>query len=269
MPITKVGEISIEHYVEGSGPPLLMIMGMAGQASSWGEPFLEQLRQRFTTIRFSNRGTGLSDKPSEVTIRVMADDAAGLLRELGIDKCHVLGISMGGTIAQELVLNYPQRVQGLVLGCTFCGLAHGVQAPADTLARFGQITAMTPEERIKQFWLMAVTAEFVERAEDFLDGMMAVALATPTPWTTVGQQFAAIQTFDTYDRLPQVQAPTLIIHGNRDALVPVENADILQQRIAGSRVRIIEGVGHCFFWEKPEESAQAIVEFLAQVPAPA
>ncbi|MDO8613587.1 MAG: alpha/beta hydrolase, partial [Dehalococcoidia bacterium] len=78
----------------------------------------------------------------------------------------------------------------------------------------------------------------------------------------------AVQSFDTYDRLPQVQAPTLVIHGDRDQLVPVENADILHERIPGSQVRIVPGVGHCFFWEKPEESAGAIVEFLkSAVPA--
>jgi len=267
MPITKVGEINVEYYVEGNGPPLLMIMGFAGQAASWGEPFLSEMRKRFTVIRFSNRGTGQSGAAAAITVPLMAEDAAGLMRELGIEKAHVFGISMGGMIAQELVLNHPAQVQGLVLGCTNCGPAHSVQVPAELMSKFGAMMNLPVEERIRQFWQMTVTTEFVERAQEFLDGIMAMALATPTPWQTFGLQFAAIQAFDSYERLPQVQAPTLIIHGNRDALVPVENADVLQQRIGGARVRIIEGAGHCFFWEKPEESAQAIVEFLAQVPA--
>ncbi len=126
MPIAKVGDINIEYYVEGEGPPLLMIMGLGGQANSWGESFLERLRPHFQIIRFSNRGTGLTDKPQvEYSIRMMADDAAGLLRELGIGKAHVLGISMGGMIAQELVLNHSQTVQGLVLGCTTPGASQG------------------------------------------------------------------------------------------------------------------------------------------------
>src|SRR5712691_13463589 len=160
MPMTKVGDLNFEYYVEGSGPPLLMIMGMGGQASSWGEPFLEKLRPHFATIRFSNRGTGLSDKPTDaLTMRVMADDAAGLLNELGIRQAHVLGISMGGMIAQELVLNYPQRAQGLVLGCTNCGPAHSVAPSAELLTKFGQIMTLPPEERIKQFWMITVTQE--------------------------------------------------------------------------------------------------------------
>ena len=270
MPIAKVGETNLEYYVDGDGPPLLIIMGLGGQARTWGEPFLERLRPHFRTIRFSNRGTGLSDKPSAgLTVRTMADDDAGLLEALGIERAHVFGISMGGMIAQELALNHAQRVQGLVLGYTNCGPAHSVAAPADTLARFGQLMSMPLEERVKQFWLMAVTPEFVETGKQFLDAILKAALETPTPWETFGSQFAAVQAFDTYERLPQIKAPTLIIHGGRDVLMPVANADVLKQRIAGSQVRIVPGVGHCFFWEKPEESAGAIVEFLSSVPAAA
>ena len=150
MPIAKVGDISMEYYVEGTGPPLLMIMGLGGQAKSWGEPFLERLRPHFRIVRFSNRGTGLSDNPGgELTIRLMAEDAAGLLAELGIEKAHVLGISMGGMIAQELVLNHPQAVQGLALGCTNCGPAHSVPTSAEVVARMGRIGSLPVAERVQ------------------------------------------------------------------------------------------------------------------------
>ncbi len=268
MPTAKVGDINIEYYVEGEGPPLLMIMGWGGQARSWGEPFLERLRPHFQIIRLSNRGTGLSDKPGgELTIWLMAEDAVGLLRELGIQRAHVLGVSMGGMIAQELVLNQPQVVQGLVLGCTNCGPADSVPIRADTLARLAQIGNLPLEERVRQIWLVMVTPDFVETGKEFLDGIIASWLATP--WETWGRQIAAIQSFDTYERLPLVQAPTLIIHGDRDVLIPVENAEVLRQRISGAQVRIVPGVGHMFFWEKPAESAGAIVEYLSSVPAPA
>ncbi len=270
MPLAKVGDINIEYYVEGSGPPLLMIMGWGGQAKSWGEPFLERLRPHFQTIRLSNRGTGASDKPAaEYTIPLMAEDAAGLLRELAIERTHVLGVSMGGMIAQELVLNHPQVVQGLVLGCTNCGAAHSVAPSADMLARLAQIGDLPLEERVRQFWLAVVTPEFMETNKEFLDAIMATHLETPTPWETFGRQFLAIQSFDSYERLSQVQAPTLLIHGDRDILIPTENAEVLRARIPGSQVRIVPGVAHMFFWEKPEESAGAIVEYLSSVPAPA
>jgi 3-oxoadipate enol-lactonase len=272
MPIAKVGDINMEYYVEGKGPPLLMIMGFFGHAGFWGEPFLEPLRPHFQVIRFSNRGTGHTDKPgADVTIRLMAEDAAGLLRALGIQRAHVLGISMGGMIAQELALNHPQVVQGLVLGCTTCGFAHGAPHRPETLVGSAQAGTLTPQERIRQFLLAAVTPEFLERTEkEFWAWVLAAWLAAPTPWETIGRHFAAIQSFDTCERLSQIQTPTLIIHGDRDLMIPVENAEVLRQRIGGSQVQIVPEVGHLFFWEEPQEAAQAIRQFLLpSIPQPA
>ncbi len=271
MPIAKVGDINIEYYVEGTGPPLLMIMGWMGSAGFWGEAFLQRLRPHFQTIRISNRGTGLTDKPSgDYGIRLMAEDAAGLLRELGVERVHVLGISMGGMIAQELVLNHAQVVQGLALGCTNCGFAHGVLPSSEIVTAAGQAGNVSPQDRARQYLQAIVTPEFQARAGvEFWAWLTTTWFAAPTPWDTIRRHFAAIQAFDTYERLTHIEAPTLIIHGDKDLLVPVENAEVLRGRISGSRVRILPGVAHMFFWEKPEESAGAIVEFLSSVPAPA
>jgi len=270
MANTRAGDIDIEYYVEGSGPTLLMVMGMGGQASSWGQPFLDLLQKRFTTVRFSNRGTGRSGQSSEVTtIRGMADDAAGLLKALEIESTHVLGVSMGGMISQELVLNHPRVVQGLVLGCTMCGQAHSLPVPAETVARFGSLTSMSREERIKRFWAITVTPEFERDHDDFLDTIVKTELESPTPEETMLRQMGAVMTFDTYERLPQIQSTTLILQGDRDLLVVPGNADILHERIPGSRVVAITNAGHCFFWEQPEQSAKAVIEFLSAVPAPA
>ena len=265
MAIAKAGDIKMEYYVEGSGPPLLMIMGLGGQASSWGEPLLEGLQRHFTTIRFSNRGTGATDKPADgYTIRQMADDAAELMDAIGIGKAHVFGISMGGMIAQEVVLNHPQKVQRLVLGCTNCGPAHSVAVSAQTLARFGHIMQLPVEERIQRYWEITVTPEFMQSRADFLARIIELGMTTPTPMETFGRQFGAAQAFDTHDRLSQIKSPTLILHGDRDILVPAENAEILHEQIPGSRVRIVQGTGHCFFWEEPEEVVQEVVGFLSK-----
>lgn len=270
LAVAKIGDANIEYYVEGSGPPLLMIMGFAGMATAWGEPFLSLLRQAFTTIRFSNRGTGLSEMPPgpPVTMQLMAADAAGLLDHLGIPKAHVLGISMGGMIAQELVLASPQRVRGLVLGCTNCGPLHSVPAQADVLSKMGQLATLIQRpaiEQVQEFWKLAVTPHFIETGAEFLAAIASEGLKTPPTLAALAQQFAAIQSFDSYERLPSIGVPTFIIHGDEDLLVPVPNAAILQERIPGSQVHIVEGVGHMFFWEKPEESAVAIVTFLASL----
>jgi pimeloyl-ACP methyl ester carboxylesterase len=271
MATMRVGDIDLEYYVEGSGPTLLMVMGMGGQASSWSRTFLDLLQKRFTTVRFSNRGTGRSGQSQEVTtIRNMAEDAAGLLKALAIERTHVFGISMGGMISQELVLNYPQMMQGLVLGCTMCGQAHSLPIPPETVARAASIQSLpSREEKAKTFWSMAVSPEFERDHADFLDEIVKVEMESPTPEETMLRQIGATMTFDTYDRLPQVKAPTLIIQGTVDVLVVPGNADILRDRIAGSQVHMIEGVGHCFFWERPEEVTTVISEFLAAVPAPA
>lgn len=270
MPNARVGDINMEYHIEGQGPPLLMIMGLGGQASSWGEPFLTSLRPHFRIIRFSNRGTGQTDKPSnDVTIRLMADDAAGLLQELGIESAHVLGISMGGMIAQELALNHAQRVQGLVLGCTMCGFKHGTPARPEVWSVLAPQPGVPPEEQMRKSWPIVSTPEFAEREREFLEEMLRTELVHPTPIATLVRHIGAIQGFDTYDRLPKNQASTLIIHGDRDQLIPVQNASVLRERIANSTLHTLADTGHTFFWEKPEESAEAIVEFLSSVAAPA
>lgn len=270
MPIAKADDINIEYYIEGEGPPLLMIMGLAGQASSWGEPILAALRPHFQTIRFSNRGTGLSDKPDmDYTIRMMADDAAALLRELKVRQAHVFGVSMGGMIAQELVLNYPEFVRGLVLGCTTPGWRRGVTAGPSVWATLAPLPGLPREEQIRKTWPVIVGPEFLEQRRDFLEEMLRIGLANPIPIYALARQTAAVRQFDSYDRLPAVRSPTLIIHGDQDQLVPVQNARILQERIAGARLRILPGAGHAFFWEQPAEAAGAIVEFLSAVPVPA
>ncbi len=270
MTIAKVGGINIEYYIEGQGPPLLMIMGFTGQASSWSERFLELLRSHFQIVRFSNRGTGLTDKPQvEYSVPMMADDAAGLLREVGIEKAHVCGISMGGMIAQELALNHPEQVQALVLGCTTPGGSRGVQAAPEVVALLAPVPGASPEEQFRKAWPAIVTPEFVEREREFLEEMLRIGLTNPTPMDTMVRQMMAIQAFDTCERLPQIQAPTFIIHGDMDRLVPPQNAEILHDGIPGSTMRMVAGAAHMFFWERPTESTQAIVEFLSSVPAPA
>ena len=268
MPIAKVGDIRIEYYVEGEGPPLLMLIGVGGHAGSWGEPFLAHLRQHFRIIRLSNRGMGQTDiSPGALTMRIMADDAAGLLQELGIGQVHVLGISMGGNIAQEVVLNHRQLVQGLVLGCTNCGPRHSVPQSAETMTELGALWNLPSDERVRLFMSAMVSPEFAESDHQFIDEMVGLHMDTSSE--AFGRQFGAIALFDSYDRLPQIEAPTLIIHGDKDIIIPVENAGVLRERILGAHTEIVPGVGHQFFWEAPAESAGAIVEFLASVPTPA
>lgn len=268
MAIGRAGEINLEYYVEGQGPPLLMIMGFAGQAASWGEPFLEELRPHFRCIRFSNRGTGDSDKPQEQpTIRMMADDTIALLDTLGIERPHVLGISMGGMISQEIAISHPQRVNGLVLGCTAAGAPNAVAAAPEVYEQMAPVPGMPIEDQVRKAWPALVTDGFIERGHAFLEGMLQTSIRNPTPLDSIMKQLVAIGGFSAKARLHEVNAPTLVIHGDADRLMPPANGDIVAGAIPGAELRTIQGVGHMFFWEKPRESARIITEFLARVPA--
>ena len=272
MSMARVGDANIEYYFEGSGPPLLLISGFTSQASGWHDPFVERVQRQFATIRYSHRGTGTSDRLSgEITYRDLADDAAGLLDTLGIERAHVLGVSMGGMIAQELALNHPQRVLGLVLGCTACSGVNsereGVVRPApEVLALLTPKPELSREDQIRRSWPALTTPEFLESHPEVLEERLRRSLINATPVETAMRQMAAGQAFDAFDRLPSISAPTLVIHGDRDVLVPVENAYVLKERIRGAELRIVPGAGHLFTFELPEESAAAVVEFLTKVP---
>ena len=268
MPTIKAGEVNLEYYLEGDGPPLLMVMGFAGQANSWGEPIMSRLRERFTCIRFSNRGTGASDKPeSPFTIRMMADDAVALLDALDVKRAHVFGVSMGGMIAQEIVLNYAERVNGLVLGCTAPGWAHGEMADPEVTASMVPNPGLSREEQVRKFWTVVCSPAFIEGGAEFLEEMIVTNLKQATSIDTLMKQGVAIQAFDSFDRLSEIRVPTLIIHGDIDRLIPPANGDVLAAGIAGAEKLTLEGAAHMFFWEQPEKTADTIIEFLARVPA--
>lgn len=268
MAIIRVGDINMEYYVEGDGPPLLLIHGFSMTAHDWGEPFLKELRPHFRVIRFSNRGTGLTDKPKvEYSHQMMADDAAGLLNELGIRGSHVLGVSMGGAIAQHMALSHAEVVRGLVLGCTGPGGPHAVLTDPEVIALLTPVFLTTGPARKdleRQAWPAVYTQAFIDRERDYLEEMLEPRLEHFPPLDTINRQFAARS--DTYDRLPEIKAPTLIIHGDQDRMVPVQNAHLLHERIPNSTLHIVPDAGHGFTTEKPRESADAIVKFLSSIP---
>jgi pimeloyl-ACP methyl ester carboxylesterase len=264
----RAGDLNLEYYSEGSGQPLLMIRGFGSSAAAWGEPFLEELRAAFTIVRFSNRGTGQSDPGSgDTTVRMMADDAANLMTALGLERSHIFGVSMGGMIAQEFALAYPERVQGLVLGCTTPGGPNAPTANADVIATLTPAPGSTREEQIRAAWPGMVSAEFLAERRDFLEEMLAEALVHPTPLETIVKQMTAVRAFDAYDRVSGIAAPTLVIHGDADELIPYANGKLLHEHIPGSEMPTIPGAGHMFWWEQPSASARAMVEFLSRVPA--
>jgi pimeloyl-ACP methyl ester carboxylesterase len=128
---------------------------------------------------------------------------------------------------------------------------------------------LSREDQLRRSWPALTTPEFLEAQPQVLEERLRLSLINPTPVETAARQMAAVQAFDSYNRLPQIQAPTLILHGDRDAIIPVENAYLLKERIPGAELRVFPGAAHLFTFEFPEESAEAVVEFLAKVPVAA
>jgi pimeloyl-ACP methyl ester carboxylesterase len=257
----------IHYEIRGQGAPLALIFGYAGSSRGWGEPFLKLLATRFRTILIDNRGTGESDKPEKpFSMADMAADAASVLDHAGVERAHVMGISMGGMIAQEFALNHPARLRGLVLGCTLCGLAHSVAGDPQALAAL----QMNPKEplamQVERLLAACCAPQFLASpsGQAVLKERVAEVMNYPmTPLHTYQHHWGAVTGFDTFERLPGIKAPTLLITGTSDLLVPDANADIIRERIPGARIHKLPGVGHVFFWEKPEASAAAVTEFLS------
>ena len=253
MPLAHLGHITLHYQVRGQGEPLLLIMGYRGSSFMWGEAFLSLLARHFQVLVFDNRGTGLSDKPdTPYTIATMADDTAGLLAHLGLSRVNIFGVSMGGMIAQELALRHPKHVKRLILGCTSCGGPLAISPPAEVLARLVVPPHLPREEAIRRQWSVIFRPDFLARQPDFLNDLTARALTHPTPFHTTLRQLLAVLRFNTYGRLGQITAPTLVVTGTADMIIAPANSNILVERIPGAFLHRIAEAGHGFFWETPE-----------------
>jgi 3-oxoadipate enol-lactonase len=260
MALVRVGDVELDVERSGSGPPLLLIMGMSGTALHWSEPFLEQLRGDFDVIAYDHRGVGASSRLTggEITIAGMAEDAAGLLSALELDSAHVMGISMGGMIAQELALAQPELLRTLTLGCTYCGGEGSTLAAPEVISRLGEAMMSGDRERaIRTGWEVNVSERFAGDPQAwgaFAEIAERRAVAVPV----VMAQMQAIAAHDTSARLPSIAMPTLVIHGSADQMVPAGNARLIASLIGGSQLEILDGIGHLFFWEQPERSAELV-----------
>lgn len=261
MAIVQAGEVQLDYERAGAGEPLLAIMGMSGTSLSWGEPFLAALRESFEVIVYDHRGVGASTPlTGELTTATMAGDAVALLDALDLHSVHVLGISMGGMVAQELALAHPDRVRTLTLGCTYCGGEGGALASPDVIQRLGE--AMTSGDRaraIRTGWEVNVSASFAADEEAYAD-FLARAERRAVALEVIMAQMQACAAHDTNARLGGLSAPTLVVHGTEDQMLPVDNGRLIASLIPGARLEVMEGVGHLFFWERPRESARLIAE---------
>jgi 3-oxoadipate enol-lactonase len=262
MPHVTVDGHDLHYLRRGEGEPLLLIQGMSGTHVAWGEPFEAALEAAgLELITYDHRGVGHSARvDSGFTIERLADDAAGLLDALGLETVHVLGISMGGMVAQELALRHAGRLRTLTLGCTSSGGPGGPQAPAATRAVLGAALLSGDRERaLRTGFEVNVSARHAAEPGAW-EVFRAMSLKLPVPVPVIMLQLQAITAHDTSGRLGDVRTPTLVIHGTEDRMLPFEDGERIARLIPGARFERLEGVGHMFWWEEPQRSARLVAE---------
>lgn len=268
MPEVSINDVKLHYEVQGSGDPLLMVMGLGSSSASWDPGLIADLARQFRVITYDNRGTGRSDKPDiPYSLEMFAADAVALLDALGLDRVHLFGVSMGGMIAQEFALRDGPRLRTLTLGCTTFGGRNAVPPPPESIKLLtAPRDGAAEEEIIRRGWPLAFTPAFIRDHRDKLEAAIPRLLANPTPVFAYKRHLDATYGLKTYDRLPAIGTPTLVITGADDVLIPARNAEILAERIRGARLRIIPAAGHAFFNEVPEQFLAAFVPFLRSYP---
>jgi 3-oxoadipate enol-lactonase len=253
------GEVELAYELLGDGPPLLLIQGLGYGGRGWG-PTLDLLAEDFTAAAFDNRGFGASDvPPGPYSVRELAEDARAVLDAAGFEQAHVVGASLGGMVAQELALAHPARIDKLVLACTTPGGPGAYPMPARTVSLMLEAPAMPPDLALRRFVENALGDG---ASEDLVERIVSYRTANPPDLAGWQAQAAAGATHDAFDRIADITAATLVIHGTEDAVVDPRNAELLAERIPGARLELLRGCGHLAFWEEPERFTGLLKEFL-------
>ena len=249
-----IGDIDINYEIQGSGAPLLMIMGLSFSLRDWGKKFTELLAQHYQLILFDNRDAGLtSPSPCPYSIVDMADDAAGLLDALNIPKAHVFGVSMGGAIAQKFALKYPDKLDKLILGCTMAGGA--CSQPGDIS---GVMSGNLSE--------LLFTPTFIQNHHQELAEFLAETAPLHSKGEALQRQIQAFATHDTCDTLADIKVSTLILTGDKDIAIPRSNSDVIATKIPNSQLESIADAAHGFSYSHPDTTANLIQLFLHTQP---
>ena len=256
----KDGNIFYQSF--GTGEPLILIPGFASGAWSWFR-LLKDLSEDFRVITFDPRGIGKSKNNStNLPLKIFVEDVSAILDDLKIEKANVLGTSFGGFVAQEFALKFPERLNKLILACTTAGGKAHVAPSAEILQSFAPNPNMTIGERIRKFIRPAFTKNF---NENFPEEVEKVCVLRETNAVAEEIYFAQLQAaflFDTNERLSEIKNKTLVITGNQDAVVPMQNSLNLAKKLPNADLRIIKNAGHLIFIENSEEFNSIIREWL-------
>ena len=265
MPFAENNETRIYLEEHGSGEPLLLIAGLGSTLLSWRH-LLPALSEKYRVIVFDNRGAGRSsDINGSVSLQEMAADAVAVMDAAETTTAHVMGTSMGGMIAQELVLNYPGRVRSLILAVTTCGGREAVLADMEVLTTLQLVGDMSAEAA---FWAMAPFIYDPSTPRSVLEDDLVVRLSTKLKTENYAAQLQAIREWQgTASRLGQIDVPALILYGENDRLIPPQNSLDLARLISRSELMRLENASHMFAADRTYRAVEILLRFLSGRPA--
>ena len=257
MPLAKLSGIKISYKVEGQGDPIVMIMGFTARRSGWISQ-VPDFRKHYRVITFDNRGVGKSDKPpGPYSTKMMADDTVKLMDYLGIEKAHIMGASMGGMIAQELAINYPERVMKLVLACTYA-YQDRTSGNSPEQAKLAQVP---PDKMANAMIHLAFNNPLYRITFGIFAGIQSKFIGASAKQGISGQAEACV-THNTLERLPLITAPTLVIVGTEDKIINPVSSDILASKIPNAKLVKLEGGSHSFTLEMSNIFNHEVINFL-------
>ncbi len=258
------GGLHVEE--QGDGEPVLLIQGLGYAVWAWRAQ-LRAVASRRRGIAFDNRGAGRSVKsPGPYTIELLADDAAAVLRALADVPAHVMGLSMGGYIAQTLALRHPALVRSLVLAGTGAGGPGTVPVPKATLDTWLAAAGLPPEEYARRTMPLSFAPGWTDDHPDEYEALLAARLEYPTPPECWAAQFAACDAFlRSGAEVERIDVPALVLHGDADRVVPIENGRRLAERLPHARLLVLPGRGHLAPLETPDAFNAAVLAFLDEI----
>jgi 3-oxoadipate enol-lactonase len=255
--------VKVAYEIRGDGEPLTLVHGLAYDRNGWGR-LPDLLALRFRVVSIDNRGVGESDEPEgPYAVAQMAADVIAVLDDAGIERTNLFGVSLGGYIAQEFALIYPERLAKLVLASTAPGGPRAHPMPAAGLEAFGKYPSMEREAGLRLMVENSLGGRGVRDVPGLADEIFDYRLAHAPSLAAWQAQAYAGATFDSYDRIGAILAPTLVVQGGADNVVDPRNAELLGELIPNARVEIVPERGHLLVWEDSERVAELVTEFLS------
>lgn len=265
MPKITIDGADIYYEIHGHGEPLILIPGLGTGLWLWFKQ-VAAFAKSFRTIIFDPPGVARSNKSGAAfSVHTLAATVANLLDALDVERAHVVGASLGGFVAQEFALAYPQKTRSLVLCCTSAGGARHIPPPQSVLEAYASNFQLNVDERIRQNLLLSFSPRYVAEHAAEVEHVLQMRLSNFVPDDVYLNQVRAGQTFDADARVAQIQSPTLVITGDADRIVPSENSVNLAAAIPQAELVSVPDGSHMFFIEEAERFNAAVIEFIKQV----